>query len=60
MTIDDAKAHKAILERTLTEALERFNTETGLQVIDVEVVSIQGIGCPPSYSVSVQVILPSY
>jgi len=60
MTIDDAKAHKALLERTLTEALDRFNTETGLQVTDVDVIYTQGIGCPPSYSVSVQVILPSY
>jgi hypothetical protein len=60
MTIDDAKAHKALLERTLTEALATFNTETGLQVTDVFVLSTQGIGSPPSYSVSVQVILPSY
>ena len=60
MTIDDAKAHKANLERTLTEAIERFNTETRLQVTDVDVISTQGIGCPPHYLVSVQVILPSY
>ena len=60
MTIDDAKAHRALLERTLSKALEDFNTETGLQVTDVDVISMQGIGCPPSYSVSVQVILPSY
>lgn len=60
MTIDEAKRSKAALEQTLTEALERFNTETGLQVTDVDVISIQGIGAPPSYSVSVQVILPTY
>ena len=60
MTIDDAKVHKASLERHITEALDRFNTETGLQVTDVDVISMQGIGSPPSYSVSVQVILPSY
>ena len=60
MTIDDAKSHKALLERTLTEALERFNTETGLQVIEVDVLSAERIGKPPRYHVSVQVILPSY
>ena len=60
MTIDDAKAHKANLERILGEALERFNTETGLQIADVDVIPVEGIGCPPHYLVSVQVILPSY
>lgn len=60
MTIDDAKAHRANLEQTLTEALERFNTETGLQVTDVDVISTQSLGYPPHYHVSVQVILPSY
>jgi hypothetical protein len=60
MTVDEAKAHKATLERTLTEALQRFNTETGLQVIDVDIISTQGIGSPPSYIVTTQVLLPSY
>lgn len=60
MTIDDAKAHRALLECTLTKALQDFNTETGLQVTDVDVSFTQGLGCPPAYHVSVQVILPSY
>ena len=60
MTIDDAKVHKASLERHITEALDRFNTETGLQVTDVDVLSAERIGQPPRYHVSVQVILPSY
>ena len=60
MTIDDAKVHKASLERHITEALDRFNTETGLQVTDVDVLSAERIGQPPRYHVSVQVILPLY
>lgn len=60
MTIDDAKAHKANLERTLADALDHFNTETGLQVTEVDVISAERIGQPPRYHVSVQVILPSY
>ena len=60
MTINEAKRSKAALEQTLTEALERFNTETGLQVINVDIISTQGIGSPPSYLVITQVLLPSY
>ena len=60
MTIDDAKRSRADLEQTITEALERFEAETGLQVTDVNVFSIRGIGTPPSYSVSAEVILPTY
>jgi hypothetical protein len=60
MTIDEAKAHKASLERHITEALDRFNTETGLQITALDVISAERIGEPPRYYVTAQVILPAF
>lgn len=59
VSVDEAKALKANLERTITEALNQFSTQTGLKVDAVDVTCVESLGLPSVYLVSVEAILPS-